>query len=148
MSYNGAIETVDALIGNWLALGGALDDVTNAQIVGGEIRIPLLADGGWKASPVDENDNSDVIVLNLKNGATRYVQEFIVPAFLQSILTGGGQIDLANVALTALINLLTGSFTNGSYVNTAGQDLTALSDAFQSDRKHRKQIVSRSKVYP
>ena len=147
MTYNGTLETVDALIGNWLQLGGDIDDVTNAQIVGGSILIPLTPDAGWKAAPVAVNDVSDVVVLNMKNAATRYLQEFIIPAFIPALLTGGGQVDLANVALTALVTLLATSFTNGAYSNMAGQDITALSDAFQSDRKHRRQIISRSKVY-
>ena len=40
-SYDGAVETIDALIGEWLVLGALIDAVTGAKIVSGHIEIPL-----------------------------------------------------------------------------------------------------------
>jgi hypothetical protein len=135
--------TVANLITNWTNLGTALDDVTNGQIVGGRISIPVAPDGGWKSAPVEENDVSDVIVTNFNNGITRYAMEFIIPAFVEAILTGG-KVDLTNTALVALISELTAAAVAGAFSNTAGQDLTSLRDAFQADRKHRRQLRNKS----
>lgn len=149
VGYNGAVETVNALIGNWLEMGGALDHASNAQIVAGAITIPVEPDGTWKTAPVDENDVSDVIVLNLKNASTRYVQEFVLPNFKNAQITGG-KVDLTQTDLAALIALLDNSagMTSADALNTAGQTLTALNDAFQADRKHRKQLQRLSKSFP
>jgi len=139
--------TVANLITNWTTLGTALDDVTNAQIIGGRIQIPVTPDGGWKSSPVEENDNSDVIVTNYNNAVTRYAMEFVIPAFVEAIVSGG-QVDLANTALVALISAITSAGTAGAFSNTAGQDLVSLRDAFQADRKHRRQLFRKSLATP
>lgn len=147
IGYNGAVETVDALIGNWLELGGLIDDASNGQIVDGQLVIPVIPDGGWKAAPVAGTDVSDVIVGNFGTAATKYVQGFILPAFLEAMLTGG-QVDLTQAALAALFAALdnTSGLTSADVLNTAGQTLTHLRDAFQSDRKSRR-LPSMSKVY-
>lgn len=149
IAYNGATETVNALIGNFNELGGALDDASNAQIVGGSITIPVEPDGSWKTAPVDENDVSDVIVLNLKNGSTRYVQEFVLPQF-KAAMVSGGKVVLTQTDLAALIAILdnTTGLTTADVVNQAGQQTTSLNDAFQADRKHRRQLQRLSKSFP
>lgn len=139
--------TVANLLTNWTGLGTALDNATNAQIIGGRITIPVAPDGGWKSAPVDENDVSDVVNINFNNAATRYAMEYLLPAFVQAMITGG-KVDLANTALQALITVLIGAGTAGSFSNTAGQDLTALRDAFQTDRKHRRQLRNKSIATP
>lgn len=135
--------TLANLVTNWTGLGTALDDVTNGQIIGGRITIPMIPDGGWKSAPVDENDVSDVININFNNAITRYAMEYLIPAFVQAILSGG-KVDLANTALVSLISFLTAPATAGAFSNTAGQDLTSLRDAFQTDRKHRRQLRNKS----
>ena len=139
--------TVAQLITDWAGLGDVLDDATNAQILGGRLLIPLAAQGGWKTAPVAENDVSDVININFNNAATRYAMEFLLPNFLQAMLTNG-KVDLTNVALTALIDFLVSGAANGAFSNTAGQDLTSLRDAFQTDRKHRRQLRNKSIATP
>lgn len=139
--------TVANLLTNWTDLGTALDNVTNGQIIGGRITIPVNPDGGWKSAPVEENDVSDVAVLNFNNAITRYAMEYFIPALVNAMLTGG-KIDLTNTALLALISFLTAPATAGAFSNTAGQDLTSLRDAFQADRKHRKQLRNKSIATP
>jgi hypothetical protein len=129
--------TVANLIADWTGLGDALDPATNGQIVGGRILIPVEPAGGWKSAPVEENDTSDQIILNFRNAATRYAMEFALPVFLNAMLTGG-KVDLSNALLTALYEFIVSGALHGSFSNTAGQDLTALRDAFQTDRKSRK----------
>lgn len=139
--------TVANLITNWTNLGTALDDVSNGQIIGGRITIPVEPDGGWKSAPVEENDVSDVIVTNFNNAITRYAAEYLIPAFVEAILTGG-KVDLTNTALVALISELTAAAVAGAFSNSAGQDLTSLRDAFQADRKHRRQLRNKSIATP
>ena len=62
--YNAVTTTVESLINDWLALGRIVDDATNALVVDGAVTIPLKGasvNAGWKQSPVDENDVSDII---------------------------------------------------------------------------------------
>lgn len=139
--------TVANLITNWVALGTDLDAVTNAQIIGGRISIPVTPDGGWKSAPVEENDVSDVIVLNFNNGTTKYAMEYLIPAFLESLVSGG-KVNLLDTALTALYSFLISAATAGAFSNTAGQDLSSLRDAFQADRKHRRQLRNKSIATP
>jgi len=139
--------TVANLLTDWTGLGDTIDDGSNAQILGGRISIPVLPAGGWKDAPVDENDVSDVINLNFNNAVTRYAMEFLLPAFLQSMISNG-KVDLTNAALSALYAFLVSGAATGSFTNTAGQDLNALRDAFQADRKHRRQLRNKSIATP
>lgn len=139
--------TVANLLTNWTDLGTALDNVTNGQIIGGRITIPVTPDSGWKSAPVDENDVSDVAVLNFNNAVTRYAMEYLIPALLNAYIING-KVDLTNTALLALISFLTAPATAGAFANTAGQDLTSLRDAFQADRKHRRQLRNKSIATP
>jgi hypothetical protein len=139
--------TVANLLTNWLDLGTALDNASNGQIIGGRITIPMTPDAGWKSAPVDENDVSDVVNINFNNAVTRYAMEYLLPAFVQAMISNG-KVDLTNIALTSLISFLTAPATAGAFSNTAGQDLTSLRDAFQADRKHRRQLRNKSIATP
>jgi len=146
--YNATTKTVESLINDWLAAGAVLDDATNAEIIGGNLSIPLKPDAAWKTAPVEENDVSDVITLNFGNDITSKVWGFELPNIKDSMITAGGQVDLTQADLVALIAYIEALFTGGQWSNANGQNLTDLVNAFQSDRKHRQQIVSRSKVFP
>lgn len=148
VSYNGAVKTVDSLIGDWLELGGLIDAASNAEILGGQILIPALPDASWKDDPVAGTDVSDVIVGNFMNATTKYVWGFVLPAFIAAALSGGN-VDLSNAALTALFDLLANDAGGATvdYVNPSTQVLTDLRDAFQSDRKSRG-LRTVSRVFP
>jgi hypothetical protein len=145
--YNGAVVTVDSLIGNWLALGALIDTASNAQILGGRIQIPLLPGGGWKAAPVAENDVADVIVLDFSNVSNRYAHEFLLPNHKDAQLTNG-QVNLAEAGLAALVAYIINSGGTATYSNTQGHDIDALMYAFLSDRTHRRVTRSKSIAYP
>jgi len=142
---NAAVLTLEGLIADWVAVGNALDDATNAEIIGGRVTVPLAKAVGWKSAAVDENDVSDVINLNFNNTVTRYVTEFILPQFMQAMISGG-KVDLTDVALSALVTALTSGMTGGAMVDRGGNPISALRDAFQADRKHRRQLRNRSIV--
>jgi hypothetical protein len=147
-SYDGAVETVDGLIGTWLALGGLMDAVTGAVIIDGHIKIPLAADAGWKVTPVTGQSVSDTLNLVFSNDDTIYTDTVVVPALRDSLVSGGRPIITEGSAIDLLSDALEGSFTNGFYVNQTGSDLIALVSAFQGVRKHRKQLNARSRWKP
>lgn len=144
--YNGALETVDAMIGTWLAQGALVDAVTGGVIEGGSILIPLSPDGSWKDTPLTGESVSDTLNLNFNNAATRFLWSAVVPALRDTLVSGGRPILTSGGAIDDLVQALITGFTNGSYINTAGDDLQALVDAFQGVRKHRRQLTARSKV--
>jgi hypothetical protein len=150
-SYNGAIETVDALIGEWLALGALLDAVTGGRINKGSITIPVdgyKTNGGWKQSPLTGQSASDVLELVFSNDDTVWTDTVIVPALRDTLVADGKPILTAAGAIDALQSALAGSFTNGYFVNRTGSDLIELVKAFQGVRKHRKQLRANSTARP
>lgn len=146
VSYDGAIETVDALIGTWLALGTLIDAVTGGVIESGSIKIPLAADAGWKTTPLTGHSVSDTLNLTFSNDDTIYGDTIVVPAVRDTLIVGGRPVLTAAGAIDNLADEIAGSFTNGYYVNPAGSDLIALIAAFQGVRKHRKQLKAASTV--
>ncbi len=143
--YDGALETVDAMIGTWLALGADVDAVTGGVIEGGSILIPLSPDGSWKDTPITGQSVSDTLNVNFNNASTRFLWSMVIPALRDTLVSGGRPI-VASGAIKTLTDLMLAGFTNGSYINPSGDDLQAVVDAFQGVRKHRKQLTARSKV--
>lgn len=145
-SYNGAIETVDALIGVWSSLGGRLDDVSGAQIISGHVQIPLAANPLWKTDPLVGHSVSDTLNLVFSNDDTIYGDTVVVPAVRDTLIDAGRPILTPAGEIDVLATQLAGAFTNGFYVNSAGSDLVALIEAFQGVRKHRRQLKARSTI--
>jgi hypothetical protein len=143
--YDGALETVDAMIGTWLALGADVDAVTGGVIEGGSILIPLSPDASWKDTPITGQSVSDTLNVNFNNASTRFLWSMVIPALRDTLVSGGRPI-VASGAIKTLTDLMLAGFTNGSYINPSGDDLQAVVDAFQGVRKHRKQLTARSKV--
>ncbi len=136
-AYDGSTETVDSLIGRWLATGGVLDAATSSQIVEGSIIIPLQADGSWKTAPASTgNKNQDMINLNFQNDANRYATEFILPAYLDAMIVNG-KVDLTQTQLAALIAdiVLHGTGHTVFYNSQDFQQLQSVRDAFLTSRK-------------
>lgn len=148
VSYNGAIETVDGLIGVWLQIGGLIDAITGGVVESGHIQIPLAADVSWKDTPLAGHSVSDTLNLAFSNDDTIYRDTFIVPALRDSLVIDGRPDLTPAGAIMDLADELAGSFTNGFYVNTGGADLIALIEAFQGVRKHRQQLKANSSVRP
>ena len=135
--YNGATETVDALIGNWLALGTLIDPCIDGQIIEGRITIPLLADAGWKAAPVNGNNANQIMTLNFNNDFNTYATPIILPSYKESILVGKRPNVTAN-PLLALINAIITGQTTGFPNSRDLHDLDDLRDAFLGTRKLKK----------
>lgn len=146
VSYNGAVETVDALIGVWLQAGGLVDAITGGKINMGSITIPLARDASWKSAPIAGQSVSDVLSLTFNNDDTIYTDTFVIPAIRDTLISAGRPIMTAGGAIDDLVQLMLAGFTNGTYVNSGGSDLNALAKAFQAVRKHRRQLSARSTV--
>jgi len=147
MAYDGATETVDSLIGAWLAYGGLLDPVIDGKIVGGQILIPLLPDATWKSTPATGNNVNQVMNLNFDNDFNSYATSILIPSYKETqVNTASPRApNLAATALAAFIAaILTGSgavFPNSRDLH----DLDALRDAFLTVRKVKNQRT-RTKV--
>jgi len=137
MAYDGATETVDALIGNWTAMGGLLDAVIDGKIVGGQILIPLIRDAAWKAAPVNGNNVNQVMNLNFGNDFNSYMTSILIPSYKESQVsaTSPKAPNLAAAALAAFIAAVI-SDTGTAFNNSRDlHDLDRLVDAFLTVRK-------------
>jgi len=140
VAYDGATETTDALIGAWLSYGGLINAITDAEITGGSITIPLIKDASWKATPAEGNNVNQVMNLNFNNDFNSYATSILVPAYKESTLTPGGEPDLADTALAAFITAIINGYASEVFPNsTSLHDLNALRDAFLTVRKVRQQ---------
>lgn len=139
VAYDGATTTGDSLTGSWLEVGGLIDPCIDGQIMGGQITIPLEADGTWKAAPIDGNNVNQVMNLNFENDFNRYLTSILLPSYKEALLTPTNMIDLADPALAAFIAfIITGGgdlFPNSRDLH----DLDGLRDAFLTVRKVRQQ---------
>jgi len=145
-SYDGAVETVDGLIGEWLALGALVDNVTGGQIISGHVLIPLKADDTWKDAPIAGDKVYDSLGLVMKNEDTIYTDTITVPALRETLVTDGRPVLTEGGAIDLLSDAIEGSFTNGNFVNSGGADINLLWEAFRSTRSHRKQLTKASRV--
>jgi hypothetical protein len=138
VAYDGATETVDALIGAWLAYGALIDPCVDGQIVNGQITIPLLPDAAWKAAPVNGNNCNQVMTLNFDNDFNTYATPLYLPSYKESTLTGKRPNIAANPLLALISAVIAGEggevFPNAKSLH----DLNALREAFLGTRKLKK----------
>jgi len=140
VAYDGATETVDALIGAWLSYGGLLNAVTDAMITGGAMTVPLIRDASWKSTPTEGNNVNQVMNLNFNNDFNSYATSILIPAYKESQLTAAGDPNLAATALAAFIAAIISGYSGEVFPNSlALHDLNALRDAFLTVRKVRQQ---------
>jgi len=138
-AYDGATTTVDSLVGSWLQAGGLIDPCIDAEILGGQITIPLEKSGTWKASAAVGNNVNQVMVLNFENDFNRYLTELILPAYKEALLTSTRIPDLTDPALAALIAYMIAGDTDIFPNSRDLHDLDALRNAFLTVRKVRNQ---------
>lgn len=147
MAYDGATETVDALIGNWLAMGGLLDACIDGQIVGGQILIPLIPDAGWKSAPATGNNVNQVMNLNFGNDFNSYATSILIPSYKETQVNSASP-KAPNLSATALAAFIAAVITDTGTAFTNSRDLHDLDrliDAFLTVRKVKGQRT-RTKV--
>lgn len=138
-AYDGATTTVDSLIGSWLQAGGLIDPCIDAEILGGQITIPLEKDAAWKAAAAVGNNVNQVMVLNFENDFNRYLTELLLPSYKEALLTPTRIPDLADPALAALIAYMIAGDADIFPNSRDLHDLDALRNAFLTVRKVRNQ---------
>lgn len=138
-AYDGATTTVDSLIGSWLQAGGLIDPCIDAEIIQGQITIPLEKDGSWKAAAAVGNNVNQVMVLNFENDFDRYLTELLLPSYKEALLTPTRIPDLADPALAALITYMIAGDVDIFPQSRGSRDLDALRNAFLTVRKVRNQ---------
>jgi hypothetical protein len=140
VAYDGATETIDALIGAWTAYGTLLDPMIDARITGGSITIPLIPNAAWKALPANGNNVNQVMLLNFNNDFNSYATEILIPSYKEALLTPTHVPDLADPALAAWIAAIIGGYAAQVFPNSSAlHDLNALRNAFLTVRKVRNQ---------
>lgn len=139
VAYDGATQTVDAMIGAWSAYGGLLDPLIDGQITGGRITIPLIPNVAWKAAPIVGNNVNQVMSLNFENDFNSYLTDILIPSYKESILTAARVPNIGVNPLLAYITAINAG-TGNTFPNSRDlHDLNALRDAFLTVRKVRNQ---------
>jgi len=133
----------------WVEFGALYDLVTGGVIIGGGVSIAYPPDAAWKDTPVAGSDNSDVLNLNYANATTLY-KFGLIANMLRTALVSGGRPIIAAGAIKDMSDYILASHATPTFtfVDTGAHDLSALVDAFQSDRKHRRQLKANSTVVP
>lgn len=147
MGYDGATETIDSLIGAWLAYGALLDATIDGQIVGGQILVPLIPSGTWKSAPATGNNVNQVMNLNFDNDFNSYATSILIPSYKETQVNSASPRapNLAATALSALIAAIVAG-SGAVFPNSRDlHDLDGLRDAFLTVRKVKNQRT-RTKV--
>jgi len=136
-AYDGATETIDALIGNWQLLGALIDNCVDGQIVEGRITIPLLPAAGWKAAPANGNNSNQVMTMNFDNDFNTYATPILLPSYKESTLVNK-RPNVAAAPLSVLIAAIIAGQATGFPNSRDLHDLNALREAFLGTRKLKK----------
>jgi len=134
----------------WVELGALYDAVSGGVIIGGSVTLKQAPDGAWKDTPVAGSDNSDVLELNFSNSVTMTKWGAIVPMLRTALLADARPILTSAGAIDDLVQYLIAAHTTPTfdYCTPEAHDLVALIDAFQGDRKHRRQLKANSTARP
>lgn len=136
-AYDGSTETVDALIGEWQAMGALIDACIDGEILGGQMLIPLEPAAGWKTAPAEGNNANQVMDLAFENDFNQYLTNILLPSYSEAVLDANNLPDLADAALSALITAIIDD-TGTAFVNSRDlHQLDALRKAFLTVRKLR-----------
>lgn len=140
-AYDGATETIDALIGEWQGMGALIDACVDGKIIGGQILVPLVGaqqNPTWKQAPIVGNNVNQVMDLAFANDFNSYLTNILLPSYKESQLDATTRKpNLAATALAALIAAIIDD-TGTAFVNS--RDLHQLNDlvkAFLTTRKLR-----------
>lgn len=139
--------TGTALVAAATTFGTIVQNVSDAKMIGGEVRIPIPADAGWKANPVNYSHDGDAGLFSFSQAGSRYSQATVVPAIGTSVLDSANGIDLTDVAVKAYINAIlagTGLAANFRIVSKFENAISAFLGCEYTDRTHRRQVSKKT----
>ena len=135
--------TPTALKAQWVVLGGTLDALSDAQILGGSVSIALKPDEAWKDAPVAGSRVEQTGLFNFSNATSKYKFGVDIPA-IENTAIADGKINLTFGDVTDFLGQMISAFTGGVFANTGQYPLVALIDALLSFRKRRQQLARSS----
>ena len=140
MAYDPAVETLTSIAAYMSVTLGALDSVTDGQIVSHSLSLNgVMPTGGIKTAPVAGSDTEETGLLTfLTNSPTKRAYGQDIPAFAQAGFVGG-KIDLAQTDVAAWV---TRALATGGTFQFTNQDFLAFLASVRSGnktfRKHRR----------
>jgi len=120
-----------------------LDGITDAQITGIEVRIPLTITGA-KSAPVGLADVERTGLFNFEQAGSNYKFGVDVPGIATDVIDSSGRIDLTISNVTNWIAFLLIATAGIRPESKFGNFLLGLVDALRTFRKHRKQLERRT----
>ena len=135
------VTQVKAALAAWES---ALDAISGGKIASVSATISPATAGTDKGAAVAGSEVQEVGMFDFGQAGLPYVYGEGVPAFLETLVTAGGQINEADPGVAAWVALLTGAVLGGSYTGYSTAGLTALVRTFRATRKHRRSLYSRS----
>lgn len=148
VAYDGATETVSALLGAGAALGGLVDAVTGCKITEFNVRINALPDPAWKSTADTDIQCERTLLTNFHIQDSKYLQPIDVPGIKPALIGSDGKPIVDTGAIAALIAAITAGtgITGISIQSKFLENLPALADASVSFRKHRRSVAHLTKV--
>jgi len=137
------VDEVGAMANAYLPL---LDEVTDGQITGAELKWVVDLPGGLKTAPVADSN----ITIGLLQGWTQAVDvthhpSTNIPAVAKALINDTtGKFDQANAAYLAWRNYLRGLDTDIVFISAGRRAITGVFRILESKRKHRKRTVELS----
>lgn len=119
-----------------------LDAITDGQIVGIEVRVPLII-AGAKSGPAEGAEVERTGLFNFEQAGTRYKNGVDVPAIKDELIVGG-RINLTDAAVTSWRDFLLATTVGITVVSKFFNALVSLLDSLITFRKHRKLENKRS----
>lgn len=135
--------TLTQLLADFTSIGGALNGVSGAQILNGQVRVRLPADGAWKSSPDADSLVEQNAVFNASVAENTHRWGFDVPAIKDALLLANDAVDVSVTAVQTWMKIIDGTtaLTAGNVANAAFQTITGMVDVVTSFRKHRKAVA-------
>jgi hypothetical protein len=119
-----------------------LDPVTDGEIVGITIKIPLVITGA-KSSPVAGAEDERTALFNYEQAGSNRSWSIDVPAIAAAAIVSG-KVDLTNAAIIAYRAFVLATTLGITFASAYGNALVAARSVLISFRKHRKSENRRS----
>ncbi len=137
--------TVANIVSEYQSTSLLLDAIIGGQLLPGSCKIEINPDGGVKGAPAAGSRVEQTAVFDFSNTVSPARWGNAVPSFLSSKVVSG-KIDDSDTDVVAWTTNLTTAVTTGHYSNNSFQQLLAVTDAFLSFRKRRKQLFRESVI--